>query len=79
MGRAAKLCKKPSSAKRRSTSDPKRHIEAPLQDAPRAPQAPSAARKSGMRAKARRAANGPLPAEAGIDYVRLWEGKRSMY
>lgn len=30
-------------------------------------------RKQGMRAKARRT-EGPLPAEAGIDYVGMWEG-----
>lgn len=28
----------------------------------------------GMRSKSRRSAEGPLPAEAGIDYVGLWEG-----
>ena len=31
----------------------------------------------GIRFKARRSAEGPLPAEAGIDYVGLWEGSRN--
>ena len=34
---------------------------------------PAVSRKPGLRAKARRG-DGPLPAEAGIDYVGMWEG-----
>lgn len=38
--------------------------------------APPSRKGGGMRFKARRTADGPLPAESGIDYVRLWAGDR---
>lgn len=39
---------------------------------------PASSRKHGLRGKARRG-DGPLPAEAGIDYVGMWEGGKKQH
>ncbi|KOS15717.1 hypothetical protein Malapachy_2187 [Malassezia pachydermatis] len=87
MGRSAKFYKKSTSKKRSSTSERvsgKQEVgkksssalhpsEAQGRSAAANAASTAAPRKGGMRAKARRV-DGPLPAEAGIDYVGLWEG-----
>ncbi|AXA50048.1 uncharacterized protein MRET_1778 [Malassezia restricta] len=78
MGRSAKFYKKnpsktrSSAAVRAKESKPEADTKSQFVNAHATP----SRKGGGMRFKARRTADGPLPAESGIDYVGLWAGDR---